>query len=212
MSRDLDADQKLCDETTEGPWVAEYSGEQGNCVIPHDAQSTREAVAVTRLYHQHADAEFIAMAREALPWYIAHVRELEAREQRRSTRPSDIDWQQLISRALGARPGQVTYSLHEATAKVEELREVEECPHDSWSGDGTGRWRCDQCGADQGSQDVADIRHQLKAANDLLAALREAVAKVRALVAEARTERAKGMSVDAVLCAPILDALEGLPE
>ncbi|MDV7194648.1 hypothetical protein [Mycolicibacterium fortuitum] len=47
---------------TPGPWIAEYSGEQGNCVIPADAQSTREAVCVTRLYHQQADAEFIAAA------------------------------------------------------------------------------------------------------------------------------------------------------
>uniref|UniRef100_UPI003F495274 hypothetical protein n=1 Tax=Arthrobacter silvisoli TaxID=2291022 RepID=UPI003F495274 len=56
---------------TEGPWVAEYSGEQGNCVIPHDAQSTREAVAITRLYHQQADAEFIAHAREDVPRLLA---------------------------------------------------------------------------------------------------------------------------------------------
>lgn len=43
-------------------------------------------------------------------------------------------------------------------AEVERLRG---CPHDSWSGDGKGRWRCDECGADQGSQAVADVVHQL---------------------------------------------------
>lgn len=60
---DVRADaRRLLSGITPGPWVAEYSREQGNCVIPADAQSTREAVAVTRLYHQVADAEFIAAA------------------------------------------------------------------------------------------------------------------------------------------------------
>ncbi|QOC56305.1 hypothetical protein PP509_gp63 [Gordonia phage MichaelScott] len=63
MSDDVRADaRRLLSGITPGPWVAEYSREQGNCVIPADAQSTREAVAVTRLYHQVADAEFIAAA------------------------------------------------------------------------------------------------------------------------------------------------------
>lgn len=52
---------------TEGPWVAEYSGETGDCVIPHDAQSTREAVAVTRLFHRTADANAIADAHNMFP-------------------------------------------------------------------------------------------------------------------------------------------------
>ena len=52
---------------TEGPWVAECSGETGDCVIPHDAQSTREAVAVTRLFHRTADANAVADAHTNLP-------------------------------------------------------------------------------------------------------------------------------------------------
>lgn len=63
---------------TPGPWIAEYSGEQGNCVIPSDAQSTREAVCVTRLYHQQADAELIAHAPADLAALVAVVREVEA--------------------------------------------------------------------------------------------------------------------------------------
>ncbi len=59
----LDMIRDRAKKATPGPWVAEYSKEQGNCVIPHDARSTREAVAVTRLFHQQADAEFIAAAR-----------------------------------------------------------------------------------------------------------------------------------------------------
>ena len=47
--------------------MAEYSGETGDCVIPHDAQSTREAVAVTRLFHRTADANAIADAHNMFP-------------------------------------------------------------------------------------------------------------------------------------------------
>lgn len=59
----LEADQKTIQAATDGPWTAEYSREQGHCVLPPDAESTREAVAVTRLFHQHADAKFIAASR-----------------------------------------------------------------------------------------------------------------------------------------------------
>lgn len=45
---------------TEGPWVEEYSGETGPCVIPADAESTREFVARTQLYAAVADAKHIA--------------------------------------------------------------------------------------------------------------------------------------------------------
>ena len=58
---------------TEGPWTAEYSGEQGNCVLPPGSQSTREAVAVTRLLSAQADAEFIAASRTDLPALLATV-------------------------------------------------------------------------------------------------------------------------------------------
>ena len=52
--------REMAEAATPGPWEAEYSGEQGDCVLPPDAQSTREAVAVTRLYASHADALLIA--------------------------------------------------------------------------------------------------------------------------------------------------------
>ena len=70
----LDQIKGRADMATDGPWVAEYSKEQGNCVIPHDAHSTREAVAVTRLFHQQADAEFIAAARTDVPRMEAALR------------------------------------------------------------------------------------------------------------------------------------------
>ena len=61
------------DAATEGPWTAEYSGEQGNCVLPPGYQSTREAVAVTRLLSAQADAEFIAASRTDVPWLLEQV-------------------------------------------------------------------------------------------------------------------------------------------
>lgn len=67
---------------TEGPWIAEYSGDQGNCVIPHDAQSTREAVCTTRLYHQVADARFIAWARTGVPELTAALKAERAENER----------------------------------------------------------------------------------------------------------------------------------
>lgn len=58
------------------------------------------------------------------------------------------------------------------------------CPHDSWSGDGTGRWRCDECGADQGSQDVGEVRRQLVDSHTEVERLRhelsDAAARIRA--------------------------------
>lgn len=73
LTEQLKAERQIVEAATEGPWIAEYSGEQGNCVLPSDAQSTREAVAVTRLYDRQADAEFIAHARTALPQRNAQV-------------------------------------------------------------------------------------------------------------------------------------------
>lgn len=74
---DVPAIRALLAGITEGPWVAEYSREQGNCVIPADAQSTREAVAITRLYHQAADAAFIAAAPSIVAQLLAVVERVE---------------------------------------------------------------------------------------------------------------------------------------
>ncbi|SED52518.1 hypothetical protein SAMN04490240_4106 [Rhodococcus pyridinivorans] len=59
--------RKLLAKATDRPWIAEYSGPTGNCVIPHDAQSTLEAVAFTRILPAWHDAELIAAAVNALP-------------------------------------------------------------------------------------------------------------------------------------------------
>jgi hypothetical protein len=60
LGEQLDEDERIARAATDGPWVAEVSGETGNCVIPADAQSTREYVARTQLYAAAFDAEHIA--------------------------------------------------------------------------------------------------------------------------------------------------------
>lgn len=70
----IDADARVAEAATDGPWIAEVSGETGNCVIPADAQSTREYVARTQLYAAVFDAQHIA------EWDPARVlREIEAK-------------------------------------------------------------------------------------------------------------------------------------
>jgi hypothetical protein len=75
-TNDLDAIETRAAAATEGPWIEEHSAEAGSCVIPHDAESTREAVARTFLYESVADAEFIAHARTDVPALVAEIREL----------------------------------------------------------------------------------------------------------------------------------------
>lgn len=65
--------EERANAATPGPWFAEYSGEQGDCVVPADAESTREAVCLTRLYDATADADFIAHARSDVPDLLAEV-------------------------------------------------------------------------------------------------------------------------------------------
>lgn len=81
----LDEDEAAAQAATEGPWIAEVSGETGHCVIPSDAQSTREHVAKTQLYAAAFDADHIAahdparVLREVATWR-AVVEELEQAE------------------------------------------------------------------------------------------------------------------------------------
>lgn len=52
--------RERAEAATSGRWVDEYSSEAGNCVIPDDAQSTREHVARTQLFCAVYDAKHIA--------------------------------------------------------------------------------------------------------------------------------------------------------
>ena len=101
---------------TDGPWVAEYSGEQGNCVIPHDAQSTREAVCTTHLYYQVADAEFIAAARQLVPELVAELKTTRAQlETLRAglTRVEHFARIQALSERVRTGPAHSTYHCEE---------------------------------------------------------------------------------------------------
>lgn len=74
LRAELDEDERIVRAATGGPWIAEVSGETGNCVIPADAQSTREYVARTQLYAAVFDAEHIARHNPARV-----LREIEAK-------------------------------------------------------------------------------------------------------------------------------------
>ena len=111
---DLNAIRARAAAATEGPWRAEYSWEQGNCVVPGDAQSTREAFAVTRLYHQAADAEFIAHARQDIPDLCDEVERL--RHYR--SLPDGYVWQDYYS------PEDVLKIREPLDAEIERLRAV----------------------------------------------------------------------------------------
>lgn len=82
LTRARDYLAELDELATDGPWRAEYSREQGNCVLPPDAVGTREAVAVTRLLPQAFDAELIAALRACAPYLIdrldAAIRDCQA--------------------------------------------------------------------------------------------------------------------------------------
>ncbi len=59
--------REILENSTEAPWIAEYSGVTGNCVLPHDAEDAREALALTRGFYAAWDAALIADGRSALP-------------------------------------------------------------------------------------------------------------------------------------------------
>jgi hypothetical protein len=70
--------REILDNGTEPPWIAEYSGITGHCVLPHDAEDAREALALTRSIYAGYDAVLIADGRTALPLALDAI-EAEAR-------------------------------------------------------------------------------------------------------------------------------------
>jgi len=92
MSRDYEADLKVCEAATPGPWEHDTSGvfcmaygaEGGPVLDMHDPKTPPVGGigSVGDPYprgdnHPSENMKFIAMSREALPWYITQLRALE---------------------------------------------------------------------------------------------------------------------------------------
>lgn len=84
MTRDLDADQAVCDAAEPGPWKCIGDGVrpkliQVNAFDEHDPHGRYlPIVRKPDSYIRDAELTFVAMARTALPYYIAEVRRLRA--------------------------------------------------------------------------------------------------------------------------------------
>lgn len=74
MSRGYEADLKVCEAATPGPWLIMQGDEETPDRVISPDYSEFDEVAQELL---RADSEFIAMAREALPWYVERCKELE---------------------------------------------------------------------------------------------------------------------------------------
>ncbi|MEW6016516.1 MAG: hypothetical protein AB1760_00420 [Pseudomonadota bacterium] len=88
MKRDLEADLRLCEAATEGPWHAlpkpnpDWPG--GKAVVTHiaDHDWVRASFGGVAMVNGVDDAAFIAAAREALPHWLNEVRRLKAQVNR----------------------------------------------------------------------------------------------------------------------------------
>ena len=88
MMRDPQTDLEVCEKATRGPW--EYLSETGYAGDYPYSKSHRVKIGNKTLTvschiygwegekEERANAELIALAREALPWWIKRVQELEA--------------------------------------------------------------------------------------------------------------------------------------
>lgn len=77
MERDLKADLELCEKATPGPWESNSAGNWYGAEVNYWQVSSDYAI-VADLINNKYDAEFIAEAREALPYWLGRVVELEA--------------------------------------------------------------------------------------------------------------------------------------
>ena len=170
MSPDLA--RKLRDQATPGPWIAEYSGEQGDCV--------------TRLYRKGADAALIAaapdLAHTVVELHRQFTEELNAVESARDSAivglaEASAREQRVRAVADYYRVSADSYARMRDEAKTigeqfrferaeQRAREVEadilraldgetgepdsdssECPHDIWTDQPeSDTWVCDECG------------------------------------------------------------------
>ena len=79
--RDLKADLELCEKATEGTWISLHDELQRIICVKHINRNNKESVVtIARLDDDDErpdDFNFIAEAREALPYWLGRVRELE---------------------------------------------------------------------------------------------------------------------------------------
>ena len=189
--------ERVLEGVTDGPWVAEYSGEQGNCVIPHDAQSTREAVCTTHLYYQVADAEFIAAARSLVPELVAELKTTREFRYKVADAVGFVECVESVGNAILADDNTIldyvraqaeTARKHETECPVwcddhEHFEHALSCKECGGSGCGPGTATgahegCDECGGDGRDHDFAyvhapDVEAELKTTRAQLAALQK---------------------------------------
>lgn len=67
--------ERLANKATEGPWYA-YEGRDYSEISLNDGTTPRLAKPLALVGSKHEDAEFIAVAREAVPALIAEVRKM----------------------------------------------------------------------------------------------------------------------------------------
>jgi hypothetical protein len=81
MTRDIKKDRELCSKATPGPWIHDSREDRIYSISENGREqyvcTTDEHVINHWLSNNAADAEFIATSREALPYYINRVEELE---------------------------------------------------------------------------------------------------------------------------------------
>ncbi|MFZ5688642.1 MAG: hypothetical protein ACOY9Y_10805 [Bacillota bacterium] len=77
MERDLKADLELCEKATSGAWESSPAGNWYGAEVNY-WQVLSDYETVADLINNKYDAEFIAEAREAMPYWLGRVVELEA--------------------------------------------------------------------------------------------------------------------------------------
>jgi hypothetical protein len=86
--RDAESDLAVCRAATPGPWTHGLEleppdnliegGRHNGGICSLTCHGNVNTVAMTGQYFSHADATFIATAREALPWWVAEAERLRA--------------------------------------------------------------------------------------------------------------------------------------
>lgn len=110
MERDKQADLAICEKASQGPWTVEKGEDREGTEFCHIDGWQDNGKDWMNLCHE--DAEFIAMAREALPYYIRRCMELvEQYEGCKQTAQWHIDGQKQRAEAAEAEVQRLTSEL-----------------------------------------------------------------------------------------------------